>query len=66
MIRYRRERAERYITADGRFRLWREPYRPRRWFINEADSEHGWSDAIPADGFRTLAEAKAYLLELIR
>lgn len=50
-----------YTTRDGRFRVWHEPYPPRRWYVCEADGEGGYGDAHPADGFPTLSDAREYL-----
>jgi hypothetical protein len=65
VLRFRRETNRAgdttYYTRDGRFRVWQEPYYPRRWFVNESDGKGGWDDAWPADGYETLSEARADL-----
>lgn len=62
-VKWKREQAGNYRSEDGRFSLWREPYYPRHWYVNEvyADGEH--SDALFASGHPTKAEATVALLE---
>lgn len=59
-MKLNRDKFGKYLTLDGRYRVWREPYPPRRWFVNEL-IEGEWGDAFPADGFETLTDARAYL-----
>jgi hypothetical protein len=67
MIKLRREPGgltSSYQTKDGRFRIWKEPYRPHHWYINEWIGE--WGDAVVPEGQETLAEARKTLEELYR
>lgn len=50
-----------YETLDGKFQVSQEFYAPRRWFVNEVDGQGRLADAEPADGFRTLGEARRHL-----
>lgn len=50
-----------YTTRDGQFRIWREPFDVKRWYINWT-LEGITSDAIiDPSGFETLQDAKKAL-----
>lgn len=53
-----------YYTRCGRFWIHQEFYPPHRWFVNERDGD-SWDDAFPADGFRTLRQARAYAASMM-
>lgn len=51
-----------YATPDGAWEVWREPYAPCRWFVNQRDA-----DATEVgDGFASKREAVAYLEHRLR
>ena len=46
-----------YYTSDGRFRVWKEPYDLKYWYINEI-IEGEWDSALSLSGYSTLWEAR--------
>lgn len=47
-----------YQTEDGKWRIWREPYPPRRWFVNALPDNDSTEHT---EGFEKLWEAKDWL-----
>lgn len=51
-----------YETPDGKWRIWREPYHPRFWFVNDTACD----ETEYPTGFASKREAVEYLEKRIK
>ena len=58
MLRLKRDGIGHYVTHDGRFYIWQEPYHPRHWYVND---NHDSDATLYPEGFPSLQEARNFL-----